>query len=257
MKYPNGHEFERKILRPSQLRTDSLYQRALDTARVEKIVKEFNGDTFNEPKVSYRDGVYWIFDGQQSTAAWRKLHGDTDEPLWCKVFKGMTWIDECEAFIRQNGLAKDPTTNDKLRAAYNERRPEVVDMVEKAQLCGFVVDFVTNKTPTRIVAVSKLFRAHETLGSEAFLDMMTAIKEAWYGDIDAISSQIISGMTTFYKTYYGNFKRADLVNSLKRITPAEIIRNGKAFTKRTNTYTREIVKQYNIHRRYRLDEAKL
>lgn len=257
MKYPNGHEFETKVLRPSQLRTDPLYQRALDVKRVEKIAREFNGDTFNEPKVSYRDGVYWIFDGQQSTAAWRKIHNNEDKPLMCKVFKGMTWVDECDAFIRQNGLAKDPTTNDKLRAAFNERRPDVVDMVEKATLCGFTVDFVISKTPTRIVAVSNLFRAYTTLGGDAYLDMLTAIKEAWYGDMDAVSAPIISGMTGFYKTYYGNFKRADLVQSLKRVTPAEIIRNGKLYTGRTGNYAREIVKAYNVKRRYKLDATKI
>lgn len=257
MKYPNGHEFEIKVLRPSQLRTDPLYQRALDIKRVERIVKEFNGDTFNEPKVSYRDGIYWIFDGQQSTAAWRKLHNGEDKPLTCKVYKGMTWVDECDAFIRQNGLAKDPTTNDKLRAAYNERTPDVVDMVEKATLCGFTVDFVISKTPTRIVAVSNLFRAYKTLGADVYLDMLTAIKEAWYGDMDAVSAPIISGMAGFYKTYFGNFKHADLVASLKRITPAEIIRNGKSFSHRSSTYAREIVKQYNIKRRNRLDESEL
>ena len=103
MKYANGHEFEMRQLRPSQIRCDPLYQRELDIRRVDKIVKEFNGDTFNEPKVSYRDGVYWVFDGQHTIAAWRKYHNGEDKLINCKVFKGMTWIDECEAFIRQNG----------------------------------------------------------------------------------------------------------------------------------------------------------
>ena len=58
MRYPNGHEFEYKYLRPSQIEIDPLYQRRLRTAVVDNIVKEFNGDTFNEPKVSNRDGKY-------------------------------------------------------------------------------------------------------------------------------------------------------------------------------------------------------
>ena len=40
-------------------------------------------------------------------------------------------------------------------------------------------------------------------------------------------------------------------------TPARIIAQGKSYSKRTNTYTREIVKQYNVKRKYRLDENKL
>lgn len=257
MKYPNGHEFEYRDLRPSQTCIDPLYQRPLDEKRVAKIAKEFNGDLFNEPKVSYRDGKYWVFNGQHSIAAWRYLHGGEDKLVHCKVFKGMTWRDECEAFMEQNGISKDPTTNEKLNAAYNSKNPDVVDMVEKCKLCGFVVDFKNSKTPTRIVATTALFRAYKTLGGEAFLDMMTAIKEAWYGDMDAVSQQIISGMTAFYKTYYGNFKREYFVNSMKKKSPAEIIRDGKSHTYRPNTYAREIVAAYNKKRRYKLDESKL
>lgn len=257
MNYPKGHEFEFKYLRPSQLRVDPLYQRQLDVPRVEKIVKEFNGDIINEPKVSYRDGVYWVFNGQHTVAAWRKYHGNDDKPIYCKVFKGMTWLEECEAFVQQNGLDKDPTTNDKLRAAYNSKDPAVTDMVEKAALCGFVVDFSLSKTPTRIVATTNLFKAYKALGSEQFLRMLTAIKNSWYGDIDAVSSQIISGMATVFKTYGNNFKLEDFVGSMKKVTPGRIIAQGKTYRDRSNTYSREIVKQYNQKRRYRLDESKL
>ena len=257
MKYPNGHEFEYRQLRPSQIKTDPLYQRPLDTRRVDSIVREYNGDLFNEPKVSYRDGVYWVFNGQHSIAAWRKYHGGEDKLVTCKVFKGMTWLEECDAFMKQNGISKDPTTNEKLRAAYNSKDPDVVDMVNKASLCGFIVDFTTSKIPTRIVATSALFRAYKQLGADAYLDMLTAIKEAWYGDIDAVSQQIITGMATFYKAYYRNFDNAELVKSIKRVTPAEIIRNGKSYRNRNNTYTREIVKAYNKQRRKRLDDSEL
>lgn len=257
MKYPKGHEFEYKYLRPSQIVADPLYQRPLDQRRVEKIANEFCGDLFNEPKVSYRDGKYWVFNGQHSLAAWRYYHNNEDKPVYCKVFKGMTWLEECDAFMKQNGLSKDPTTNEKLHAAFNSKNPDVVDMVEKCALCGFVVDFRNSKTPTRIVATGALFRAYNRLGGEAFLDMMTAIKEAWYGDMDAICAQIITGLSTFYKTYDGNFTREKLVASLKGVTPSKIIARGKNDTKRSNTYTREIVKEYNKKRHYRLDESKL
>lgn len=255
MKNPNGHEFEFRLLRPSQIRADPLYQRALDVKRVAKIAKNFNGDTFNEPKVSYRDGVYWVFDGQHSIAAWRQFHDNKDNPVQCKVFKGMTWIEECEAFIRQNGIKKDPTTNEKLRAAYNEKRPDVVQMVTGASLCGFVCDFSTSKTANRIVATSTLFRAFNALGYDMYLDMLTAIRDAWAGDADAVSNQVLTGMFTFYKEYGGNFKREDLVSSLRKVRPIDIIRDGKSSTQK-NGYAREILKYYNRKRStHRLDDT--
>lgn len=247
MNYPKGHEFEYRGLKPSQILVDKLYQRDLNTNRVDQIVREFNGDLFNEPKVSYRDGQFWVFNGQHSIAAWRKLHGGDDKSVLCKVYKGMTWLDECTAFIAQNGISKDPTTNERLRAAYEAKRPDVTGMVKGAELVGFTVNFKLCKCRNQIVAVAALFRAYKTLETDAYIDMLTAIRDAWNGTEESLSSQIINGMTAFYKTFGGNFKREDLVKSISKIRPVDIIREGRVSTKH-NGYAREIAKAYNYKR---------
>lgn len=255
MKYPKGHEFDYKPLRPSQIRFDELYQRELDNARVEKIVKEFDGDTFNEPKVSYRDGAYWCFDGQHSTAAWRRLNDGEDKPLLCKVFHGMTWLDEADAFVKQNGLAKDPTTLQKLRTCYNSHRPDVTEMVTGAEIAGFKISFTKNRNGRNISAVAGLFKSYQKLGYEKYLDMLFAIAEAWQFDPDGTSQQILSGMTEFYARYAGQFKREDLVSRLKKVAPLAIVRRGKSDTAHGNGYCREILRLYNRNRStHRLDD---
>lgn len=256
MRYPNGHEFEYKYLRPSQIEIDTVYQRRLRTAVVDNIVKEFNGDTFNEPKVSNRDGKYWVFDGQHTLAAWRKMNGNVDKPIYCKVFKGMTWLDECKRFIVQDGFGGDPSINEKLNAGYESRDPDVVGMVKGAELVGFKVSFKNNKANKTICAVSALFKAYNKLGADAYVEMLTAIRDTWQFDPDSVSAPIINAMSTFFKTYGGNFKCGDLVNSLKRITPMQIIREGRTLRMR-NGFAREIVKSYNKGRKYKLDIEKL
>ena len=160
-------------------------------------------------------------------------------------------------FVKQNGISKDPTTNQKLKAAYNSKNPDVVDMVDKAEMLGFVVDFVVSQTPTRIIATSTLFKSHQKLGSDIYFEMLSAIKNAWYGDPYAISSQVLTGMMEVYKAYYGNFKQEEFVKSLKKTSPASIIRNGRTYTNPKNRYALEIIKTYNQKRRYKLDERKL
>ena len=48
------------------------YQRALHPARVARIAKEFDERVANEPKISFRDGHYYVMDGQ-NTIAGQKL----------------------------------------------------------------------------------------------------------------------------------------------------------------------------------------
>ena len=47
----------------------SPYQREFDERKVKRIVDNFDERIANEPKLSYRDGNYYVFDGQHTIAA--------------------------------------------------------------------------------------------------------------------------------------------------------------------------------------------
>lgn len=249
MKIPGGNEYEYRFIRPSQIKVDTSYQRELDQRRDAKIIKNFNANIFNEPKVSYRDGKYWVFDGQHSVAAWIAKFGD--KPIYCKVYKGLTWLEEVELFLGQTGLSKQLTKNENLRPKFNANDPEVRMMVDCAERAGFLVDFKQGQARSRIVATGSLYDAYKMLGSVEFYDMLCVIRSAWGNDdSDAVAGIMLKGMAMFYKTYRGKFKSADLVKRLQKVSPATIIRNAKTYASRSTAknYAREILKAYNVKR---------
>lgn len=244
-------EFEKewRYLKPSDISVDQLYQRQLDANRVTKMAKNFNPNLVNPPKVSFRDGKYWVFDGQHTIALWRQIHKGADKQIECRVFYGMTWLDESELFCLQNGIDRDPTTNDKLRAAFNAGNPDVVDMVNISRMAGITVDFIKSEAWGRCVATATLFKVYKEINREAFLDMLTVIKSAWDGDPDSLSQFIVSGMGKFYKAYYGNFRSNDLLATLKKLSPSYIIREGRDMAGHNqNKYCRVILREYNKKR---------
>lgn len=253
-------EFEKewKMVKPSDIYVDPLYQRALDTRRVARMAKEYNPNIINPPKLSFRDGKLWVFDGQHTVSLWRQVHKGQDKAIECRVFYGMTWLDESELFCLQNGIDKDPTTNDKLRAAFNMGQPDVVDMVNCARLCNITVDFIVSPQVGRCCATATLYKAYKTLPRAAFIDMLTVINEAWGGEPDSLTGFVISGMTEFYKHYYGRFRQKELLKVLSRTSPAYIIREGKGLTGAAkNKYFRVILKAYNKKRssgRFEIEE---
>ena len=70
------------------------YQRALHPARVARIAKEFDERVANEPKISFRDGHYYVMDGQNTIAARKFLNGGEDLQIRCKVYFNMTEQEE-------------------------------------------------------------------------------------------------------------------------------------------------------------------
>ena len=65
--------YREMVLSSSQVEVPrQTYQRNFNAKRAQKIAEEFDERIANEPKVSYRDGRYFVFDGQHTIAA-RKL----------------------------------------------------------------------------------------------------------------------------------------------------------------------------------------
>lgn len=233
MKNFNGHDQEHMRLKPSQILVDRKYQRDIDEKRVAKIVKEFDGDIFNAPKVSRRkDGKYYVFDGQHSLAAWKemcRLHKTPDAPLTCRVYTNMTWEDEVRSFLKQNGFDKDPSSVEYIRAKYAMSDPEVVDMVDGARMCGFTIDFVQSQADRRIIALNALFKAYQKLGYAAYIDLLSALMEAWNGRAASISGSMLNGMCSFYSRFYGKFNHEDFVSKLQVTSPEKLALDSKKF----------------------------
>ena len=56
----------------------------LDTARVERIAREFDPDKFDAPKINRRDSTDWVVDGWHRTEAARLALG-ADQSVQCWV----------------------------------------------------------------------------------------------------------------------------------------------------------------------------
>ena len=212
-------EYEYKQANTKDIFVDPLYQRDLDNSKVSKIVRDWNPYLVNAVKVSWRDGKLWVFDGQHTIAACKAKRGGRDCMVDCKVFYGLTRLDEMELFIAQNGAATPVKTREKYRALFNNGDPDITAMVRECEMMGFLVEF---------------------------RDMMLIIKEAWGGMPESLTSEIISGMTKFYMAYHGDFNRKRLVKRLSHNNPIAIVRDGKVTASSgANRYARIILGLYN------------
>ena len=93
-----------------------IYQRGVERKRVELIARDFNEYIVNEPKVSFRNGRYYMMDGQHTIEGCILLNGGEDRPILCKVYTGLTMEQEALLFAEQNGHAAPLSAGIKLRA---------------------------------------------------------------------------------------------------------------------------------------------
>ena len=256
MKDARAFRFEYKKLNTKFLFVDDLYQRTIDPERVKKIIDNFDPNLVNPIKVSFRDGKYWIVDGHHTERVLITRNKNEDLLVDCKVFYGMTWLDEVNMFLEQNGqYARSVNINDKLRAKMNAGDPEVSTMVKLAAKTGFIIDFKNSKGDNKIVALSTLMRAYGSLTQEEYVDYLSLIKKTWGGASDSLCREILQGTFIFYKTYKGQFKTQNFINRLKKVAPYAIIRDGRASSSPGATkYARQILGWYNRNAKDRLPD---
>lgn len=242
----NGHSFEYKSIPANMLKVDKLYQRDISNARIARICSDFNPDLVNEPKVSQRpDGSYYVFNGQHTAVSIRKLFGQNTN-INCKVFHGLTWEEEKELFVKQNGIAKDPTTSEKLRAEYNSKNKDVVAMVEAANDANVKVDFGVGQATYKVIAVSALFSAYKRLGKEKLTDLLDIISKAWNGEPLSYSSGFIGGLTLLYLDHMQEMTKEKLIKALSSHTPEFYAREARDMNGTVSSrYYKLFVRVYN------------
>ena len=82
-----------------------------------------------DPKVSFRDGRYYVFDGQNTVEARRACNGGKDLPIRCKVFLGLSKEGEAMLFALQTGISTCLTAGERLRANLVARNPDAIHFV--------------------------------------------------------------------------------------------------------------------------------
>ena len=237
------------------------YQRPLDEALVRKIVAHWNPNLMNLPKVSHRDGKYYVFDGQHTIEALKLKNNGKDLDIPCRIYSGMTYEDEARLFAAQNGISKNVTTMQKLRALYEAKDPDVVRVTDIVIEYGYAdpIKNNSNNCPTGFRTLPSALKIYEKCGEGRLRQVLKVITGAWGNDKDGCRSGILNGINIVLSLYMGEVKEADLINSLKRVSPVKLFADAKADTAHSgaNRFAYQIVRLYNKKKQYRLDEREI
>ena len=186
------------------------YQRALHPARVARIAKEFDERVANEPKISFRDGHYYVMDGQNTIAARKFLHGGEDLQIRCKVYFGMTEREEALLFAQQTGISERLSAGQKLRALIFAGEPAAVAFQQATELAGVHLSFEEGRGKQRISCIATAYHEFIRLGPELYIESLDVLLNAWDGEPDSMSSANLLGICRFVELYHSEFPKRTL-----------------------------------------------
>lgn len=192
------HMTDKKVasVRASEVHIDSLYQRALDEARAQKIGKNYQPGLFGLPVVSLRkDGRMYIIDGQHRCVG-LCLAGRGDQKVDVQVLEDLTLPEEAMLFHILNKERRKVQPIDDYRARLVAKVPEIVEINRIARSVGLKV--TTANTKHSVSAVCAIEDTHMNRGNlKSTLQTLRTWSDKMNDDVTAYDNRIIRYVSRF------------------------------------------------------------
>lgn len=201
------------------------YQRNLSMRHVKKAVEEFDLNQINPIKVSRRDGVNYVFNGQHTAEIVALASGSRDTPVWCMVYDDLDYVEEADIFANQmkNVKALQPLEIFKANCeAGNDRELMIKSLVE-----SYDMRISGANSPGCIAAVGTMINIYDKYGYEVLNHVIRLIVITWEGENKSFKSSILNGITRLIIAYGDKLKDDVFKEKLGSISIKELTRTAK------------------------------
>lgn len=233
------------------------YQRTVEDKDINKLIREWDGRLMEPLVVSFRDGRYYLVDGQHRAVVLLRMNGGRDFMIPCKVYRGLTYEMEAELCFKLDKHRKKMTlAQSTIALVESGTDAEIREIVWLIESNGFLWT-LDKEFPGdyEICACRAVISAYRLLGSDAFDRMLSLMYSAWGGQPSSLKGNFISGMALFMKTYETELDTQAALNRLCAIDPEDVIRCGRqdhAVRRSALRYARAIFSRYNAQCRKKL-----
>ena len=215
---PNVH-FEQIPIK--NLVSNQEYQRNLSQTHIARAVANFDPYQINPVKVSRRDGINHVFNGQHTIEIVARASGSRDTPVWCMIYDDLSYELEAHIFANQQKYVKNLLPYEVFKANLEAGNDDQLIIQGLVESYGMTIGL--KKAPGTILAVSTLEQIYFKLGFHGLSRVLRLIIGAWEGDMNSFSANMLNAVAKMVSAY-GNalvddlFKEKVGAASLKQLT---------------------------------------
>lgn len=231
------------------------YQRNLSVKHVHRVAANFDPYQINPVKVSRRNGVNFVFNGQHTIEIIAMASGSRDTPVWCMVYHDMAYEEEADIFANQMRFNKPLTPYEIFMAnieAGNDEQLIIRDLVESYSLV-----ISSKKMHNGICAVAALEHIIEKYGYHTLDRTLRLCVNAWEGDVNSLSANMIKGLARLVVAYGDELKDDQFIDRLGRSSAKDISRTARERRSGSVGYAEAMVYAYNYRVKFGLRIEKL
>ena len=219
------------------------YQRNLSDIHVRRMVSAFDVFQINPVKVSYRDGLYVVMNGQHTIETVAAASGSRETPVWCMVYHGLDYKQEAHIFANQQKYVKDLSPFEIFTAnieAGNDDHLLIRDLVE-----SYGLTLSSSKAACTICAIATVEQIYMKYRFHVLNRTLRLIVGTWDGDPLSLSANMLRGVARLVVNYGELMKDDMFCDRLGKVSAREITRNAKEKREGSLGFAEAILTIYN------------
>ena len=219
---PNVH-FEQIPIK--NLVSNQEYQRNLSLHHIDMAAKNFDLYQINPVKVSRRDGINYVFNGQHTIEIVARVSGSRETPVWCMIYDDLCYEEEADIFANQMKYVKPLTPYEIFLANIEAGNDHQLIIKELVESYGLVLS--NKKAPNNIAAITTIENIYEKYGYQVFSNVLRVVIATWEGECYSLSSNVLNAIAKIIITYGDSFDEEIFKARLGEIPIKQVLRVGK------------------------------
>lgn len=237
---PNVH-FEQIPIK--NLVSNQEYQRNLSRSHIARAAANFDLYQINPVKVSRRDGINYVFNGQHTIEIVALVSGTRDTPVWCMIYDDLCYQHEADIFANQMKYVKPLNPYEVFIAnieAGSDSQLMIRDLVESYGLT------ISSKNGNGVIcAVSTLEAIYTKYGYHVLDHVLRLCIGAWEGEANSFSANMLNAVAKIIITYRDVLNDELFKEKLGAVSVKSLIRTAKERRSGSLGLAEAIVIEYN------------
>lgn len=219
------------------------YQRNLSISHVQKAAANFDLYQINPVKVSKRDGLNYVFNGQHTIEIIALVSGSRDTPVWCMVYNDLEYTHEADIFANQMKYTKPLLPYEIFMA--NIEAGSDKHLIIKALVESYDLQITSGGHHGGICAVSTLESIYDKFGYHVLDRTLRLIIGTWEGSALSFSANMLNGVARIIHCYKEDLRDDLFKERLSKVSVKEISRTARDRRAGSLGYAEAIMLVYN------------
>ena len=201
------------------------YQRSLSQTHIARAVANFDLYQINPVKVSRRDGINYVFNGQHTIEIVAHVSGSRETPVWCMIYDDLNYEHEANIFANQMKYVKTLQPLEVFKANLEAGSDDQLIIRDLIESYGLTVG--SKKHHGTICCIATLESIYTKYGYQVLNRILRLIISTWEGDINSFSANIFNALTKLVVTVGDSLNDEIFKEKVGNVSVKQLVRMAK------------------------------